>query len=57
MMSLDDVFSIEELKDWYDSVIRDLDWPESKPLPMSCEVKIDGLSLHLIYRTACLNRA
>ena len=34
---------IEELKDWYDSVIRDLDWPESKPLPMSCEVKIDGL--------------
>ena len=43
MMSLDDVFSIEELKDWYDSVIRDLDWPESKPLPMSCEVKIDGL--------------
>ena len=28
MMSLDDVFSIEELKDWYDSVIRDLDWPE-----------------------------
>ena len=33
MMSLDDVFSIEELKDWYDSVIRDLDWPESKPLP------------------------
>lgn len=24
MMSLDDVFSIEELRDWYDSVLRDL---------------------------------
>jgi len=56
MMSLDDVFSIEELKDWYDSVIRDLDWPESKPLPMSCEVKIDGLALNLIYRNGVLEQ-
>ncbi|KAB8287584.1 NAD-dependent DNA ligase LigA [Bifidobacterium ramosum] len=56
MMSLDDVFSIEELRDWYDSVIRDLDWPESKPLPMSCEVKIDGLALNLIYRNGVLEQ-
>ncbi|PWG66091.1 NAD-dependent DNA ligase LigA [Bifidobacterium callitrichidarum] len=56
MMSLDDVFSIEELKDWYDSVIRDLDWPEGKPLPMSCEVKIDGLALNLIYRNGVLEQ-
>ena len=56
MMSLDDVFSIEELKDWYDSVIRDLDWPEHKPLPMSCEVKIDGLALNLIYRNGVLEQ-
>ena len=56
MMSLDDVFSIEELRDWYDGVRRDLDWPESKPLPMSCEVKIDGLALNLIYRNGVLEQ-
>ena len=56
MLSLDDVFSIEELKDWYDSVIRDLDWPDGKPLPMSCEVKIDGLALNLIYRNGVLEQ-
>ena len=56
MMSLDDVFSIEELRDWYDSVLRDLDWPEGKPLPMTCEVKIDGLALNLIYRNGVLEQ-
>lgn len=56
MMSLDDVFSIEELRDWYDGVRRDLDWPEDKPLPMSCEVKIDGLALNLIYRGGVLEQ-
>ncbi|PJM79211.1 NAD-dependent DNA ligase LigA [Bifidobacterium scaligerum] len=56
MMSLDDVFSIEELRDWYDSVIRDLDWPQGKALPMSCEVKIDGLALNLIYRNGVLEQ-
>ena len=56
MMSLDDVFSVEELRDWYDSVLRDLDWPEGKPLPMSCEVKIDGLALNLIYRGGTLEQ-
>lgn len=56
MMSLDDVFSIEELHAWYNSVHRDLDWPESKPLPMTCEVKIDGLALNLIYRNGVLEQ-
>ncbi|KAB8295586.1 NAD-dependent DNA ligase LigA [Bifidobacterium avesanii] len=56
MMSLDDVFSVEELRDWHDSVLRDLDWPEGKPLPMSCEVKIDGLALNLIYRGGTLEQ-
>ena len=37
-------------------MIRDLDWPESKPLPMSCEVKIDGLALNLIYRNGVLEQ-
>lgn len=56
MMSLDDVFSIEELREWYDGVLRGLDWPESKPLPMTCEVKIDGLALNLIYRNDVLEQ-
>ena len=56
MMSLDDVFSIEELHDWYDGVLRGLNWPEGKPLPMSCEVKIDGLALNLIYRHGVLEQ-
>lgn len=56
MMSLDDVFSFDELKDWYNSVIRDLNWPENKPLPMTCEVKIDGLALNLIYRNGTLEQ-
>ncbi|EPI42405.1 NAD-dependent DNA ligase LigA [Gardnerella vaginalis] len=56
MMSLDDVFSLDELHDWYDSVLRDLHWPESKPLPMTCEVKIDGLALNLIYRNGTLEQ-
>lgn len=56
MMSLDDVFSIEELRDWYDSVRRDLDWAPGEALNMSCEVKIDGLALNLIYRNGVLER-
>ena len=56
MMSLDDVFSLDELHDWYNSVLRDLQWPESKPLPMTCEVKIDGLALNLIYRNGTLEQ-
>jgi len=54
MMSLDDVFSYDELRAWYNSVLRDLDWPDGKPLPMTCEIKIDGLALNLIYRNGVL---
>ncbi len=56
MLSLDDVFSYEELRVWYDSVLRDLEWPADKPLPMTCEVKIDGLALNLIYRNGVLEQ-
>ena len=50
MLSLDDVFSVDELREWYDGVRQELEWPAGKPLPMTCEVKIDGLALNLIYR-------
>ncbi|RBP99962.1 NAD-dependent DNA ligase LigA [Bifidobacterium xylocopae] len=54
MLSLDDVFSVEELREWYQGLREDLDWPEGKPLPMTSEVKIDGLALNLIYRNGVL---
>lgn len=54
MMSLDDVFSVAELREWYDGVRRDLAWPDGERLPMTCEVKIDGLALNLIYRDGVL---
>ncbi|WEV64908.1 NAD-dependent DNA ligase LigA [Bifidobacterium sp. ESL0732] len=56
MLSLDDVFSIAELKEWYEGVLKALEWPEGKPLPMTCEVKIDGLALDLLYRDGVLEQ-
>lgn len=57
MLSLDDVFSIQQLHDWYDSVRSELGVQKDQPLPMTCEVKIDGLALDLIYRDGILVRA
>ncbi len=57
MLSLDDVFSLEELRGWYDSVRSELGVEKDTPLPMTCEVKIDGLALDLIYRDGILVRA
>jgi DNA ligase (NAD+) len=56
MMSLDDVFSVEELRGWYDGVRQTLGLDEHDKLPMSCEVKIDGLALNLIYRNGVLEQ-
>lgn len=57
MMSLDDVFSLDELRNWYDGVLRDLGLPAKSDLPMTCEVKIDGLAMNLIYRNGQLSQA
>lgn len=54
MLSLDDVFSIQELRDWYDSTRAELGVKKDQPLQMTCEVKIDGLALNLIYRDGVL---
>ncbi|MDF7664942.1 NAD-dependent DNA ligase LigA [Bifidobacterium sp. ESL0745] len=56
MLSLDDVFSIAELREWYDGVLKALEWPDGKLLPMTCEVKIDGLALDLLYRDGVLEQ-
>ena len=56
MYSLDDVFSISELENWYAGVRRQLAVGEHEPLAMTSEVKIDGLALNLIYRNGVLEQ-
>ena len=61
MLSLDDVFSIEQLKRWYDGIVNDEENVgkdgENAFVPMICEVKIDGLAVNLIYRDGVLDKA
>lgn len=54
MLSLNDVFSFEELKDW-DKRIRKL-IPNNKNLKYFCEIKFDGLAVSLIYEKGKLTR-
>lgn len=52
MMSLDNVFSDEELQDWFDRVAK-----ASKKNSWLCEVKVDGLAVNLRYENGQLFRA
>lgn len=51
MLSLDDVFSIEELRAWLDRVERAVGHVE-----LVCELKIDGVAVSLIYEHGVLIR-
>ena len=51
MMSLDNVFDLDELATWFDRVEKDL------PAPVYlCEVKVDGLAINLTYQDGQLVR-
>jgi len=52
MMSLDNVFDIEELGVWFDRVEKES--PNPKYL---CELKVDGLAINLLYENGHLTRA
>jgi DNA ligase (NAD+) len=52
MMSLDNVFDIEELAAWFDRVEKES--PNPKYL---CELKVDGLAINLLYENGQLSRA
>lgn len=54
MTSLDDVFSFEELANWFKRV--QTRWP-GKTIPMTAEVKVDGLAVNLIYENGSLVQA
>lgn len=54
MMSLDNVFSSEELEAWFERVKKE---DEGKALTWLCELKVDGLAINLIYENGNLTRA
>ena len=54
MASLDDVFNIDELDDWYNKTIKNA---ERNQLDMMAELKIDGLSIELVYENGELQYA
>ena len=51
MMSLDNVFDLEELATWFDRVEKDIATPS-----YLCEVKVDGLAINLTYENGVLTR-
>jgi DNA ligase (NAD+) len=57
MLSLDNVFSLEELRAWAERVERDAGGDPQHPLRYLCELKIDGLAINLLYERGRLVRA
>jgi DNA ligase (NAD+) len=51
MMSLDNVFDLEELSTWFDRVEKEIADPS-----YLCEVKVDGLAINLTYEKGLLTR-
>jgi DNA ligase (NAD+) len=52
MMSLDNVFDLDELQAWADRTERDA----GGPAPFICELKVDGLAINLTYEKGRLVR-
>jgi DNA ligase (NAD+) len=52
MMSLDNVFDLDELGSWFDRVEKEVPNP-----PLLCELKVDGLAINLLYEKGELVRA
>ncbi|MFC4067771.1 NAD-dependent DNA ligase LigA [Actinoplanes subglobosus] len=53
MMSLDNVFNLDELTTWAERAVRDA----GGPVRFLCELKIDGLAINLTYEKGVLVRA
>ncbi|MBE6481749.1 MAG: NAD-dependent DNA ligase LigA [Actinomyces ruminicola] len=56
MYSLQDVFSLEEVEQWAQRMTAETGLPDAE-LPMTAEVKIDGLAVALTYEHGVLTRA
>ncbi|NJN64789.1 MAG: hypothetical protein HC882_07850 [Acidobacteria bacterium] len=57
MLSLENAYSIEELREWNARLVRAADLPSDAALAYSCEHKIDGVSVSVIYENGVLVRA
>jgi DNA ligase (NAD+) len=57
MLSLDNTYSLEELQEWEERLRRQLGERAPERLSFSCEPKIDGVSLSLVYEHGALVRA
>lgn len=53
MMSLDDVFSLDEVHAWYERTRQDA----HTDIPLTVEVKVDGLAVNLLYEEGVLVNA
>ena len=56
MLSLDNAYNVEELKEFHARICRALECPEETPLRYVTELKIDGLSIALTYENGRLAR-
>ncbi len=54
MLSLNDTFSVEEVREWETRLVRLL---EKKPADYYAEIKMDGFSISLVYRDGVLDHA
>ena len=49
MLSFNDAFSEDDMKDWLERISKLLNYDEQKQIDFFCELKIDGLAIELIY--------
>ena len=56
LYSLQDVFSLDEVEKWVERIVATTELSDSE-LPMTAEVKIDGLAVALTYEHGVLTRA
>jgi DNA ligase (NAD+) len=56
MLSLENAYSADELREFHARTCRALDCPETETLAYVCELKIDGLSIALTYEHGVLVR-
>jgi len=54
MLSIDNVYSLDELRDWHERVLRGLGTEKTE---YEAELKIDGVSIDLLYENGALARA
>ena len=57
LLSLDNAFDKDELRAWYERLLKQLDRNADASLPLVGELKIDGNALALSYRNGVLERA